>query len=101
MIYYASHVLNHAHMNYATTEKELVEVVYALEKFRSYLLRSKVIVYTNHVALKSLFAKQESKPRLLRWTLLLQEFDLEIQNKKGCENTVVDHLSPMSPIEET
>ncbi|XP_050908886.1 uncharacterized protein LOC127122625 [Lathyrus oleraceus] len=101
VIYYASHVLNPAQMNYATTEKELLAVVYAFDKFRSYLLGSKVIVYTDHVALKYLFAKQESKPRLLRWILLLQEFDLEIKDKMGCENTVADHLSRMSPIKET
>ena len=87
-------------MNYATTEKELLTVVYAFEKFRSYLLGLKVIIYTNHAALKYLFSKQESKPTLVRWILLLQEFDIEIRDKKGCENTVADHLSRMLPIEE-
>ncbi|XP_050919717.1 uncharacterized protein LOC127137290 [Lathyrus oleraceus] len=100
VIYYASHVLNPAQMNYATTEKELLAVVYAFDKFRQYLLGSRVIVYTDHAALKYLFAKQDSKPRLLRWILLLQEFDVEIRDKKGCENTVADHLSRISPIEE-
>lgn len=76
VIYYASHVLNPAQMNYLTTVKEFLAVVYAFDKFRSYLLGSKAIVYTDHVALKYLFAKQEPKPRLLRWILLLQEFDL-------------------------
>src|SRR3954466_11483485 len=101
VIYYASHVLNPAQINYATTEKELLAVVYAFDKFRQYLLGSRVIVYTDHAALKYLFAKQDSKPRLLRWILLLQEFDVEIRDKKGSENTVADHLSRMSPIEET
>lgn len=76
-------------------------MVYAFDKFRSYLLGSKLIVYTDHVDLKYLFAKQESKSRLVRWILLLQEFDLEIRDKRRCENTVADHLSRMSLIEET
>lgn len=57
VIYYASHVLKSAHMNYATTEKELLAVVYAFDKFRYYLLGSKVIIYTDHAALKYLSAK--------------------------------------------
>lgn len=64
------------------------------------MLGSRVIVYTDHTALKYLVVKQDSKPRLLRWILLLQEFDVEIRDKRGCENTVADHLSRMSPIEE-
>jgi hypothetical protein len=93
VIYYASYMLNHTQMNYATTEKELLVVVYAFEKFSQYLLGSKVVVYIDHAALKYLFAKQDSKPRLLRWILLLQEFDVEIRDKRGCENTMADHLS--------
>ena len=76
-------------------------MVYAFDKFLQYLLGYKAVVYTDHVALKYLYAKQDSKPRLLRWILLLQEFDVLIRDKKGCENTVADHLYQMSPIEET
>ena len=92
-IYYASKVLNDAQTNYATTEKELLAIVFALEKFRSYLVGSKIVIYTDHVAIKYLLRKVDSKPRLIRWILLLQEFDLVIKDNKGSENVVVDHLS--------
>ncbi|XP_012458287.1 uncharacterized protein LOC105779082 [Gossypium raimondii] len=92
VIRYASELLNPAQCNYTTTEKELYAIVFALEKFRAYLLRVKVIVFSNHSALKYLLHKKEAKPRLIRWIFLLQEFDLEIKYKKGKENFVVDHL---------
>ncbi|GJU59755.1 reverse transcriptase domain-containing protein [Tanacetum coccineum] len=92
-IHYASKTLSDAQTNYTVTEKELLAVVYAFEKFRSYLVLSKTIVYTDHSALKYLFAKQDAKPRLLWWILLLQEFNIEIRDKKGAENLAADHLS--------
>ncbi|CAN6544105.1 unnamed protein product [Malus baccata var. baccata] len=93
VIHYASRTINDAQLNYSTTEKELLAVVFALDKFRSYLLGTKVIVYSDHAALKYLLTKKEAKPRLLRWMFLLQEFNIEIRDKKGSENVVADHLS--------
>jgi hypothetical protein len=95
-VYYTSKSLNDAQLNYATTEKELLAVVFAFDKSRSYIVNSKVIVYTDHAAIKYLLAKKDAKPRLIRWILLLQEFDVEIRDTKGVENVVADHLSRMN-----
>ena len=94
-IAYSSKTLIGALVNYATTEKELLAVIFAIDKFRSYLVGAKVIVYTDHAALKYLLTKKDAKPRLIRWILLLKEFDLEIKDKNGVENYVADHLSRM------
>ncbi|GAB2288480.1 hypothetical protein Dimus_038000 [Dionaea muscipula] len=92
-IYYASKTLDPTQQNYTTSEKLLLAIVFAFDKFRQYLIGTHVIVNTDHSALKYLLQKQDSKPRLLRWVLLLQEFDMSIVDRKGNENMVADHLS--------
>lgn len=71
VICYSSITFSEAQLNYTTTEKELLAVVYALDKFRSYIWGSKVILYTDHSAIRRLMEKKETKPRLIRWVLLL------------------------------
>nr|GEV41825.1 reverse transcriptase domain-containing protein [Tanacetum cinerariifolium] len=92
-IHYASKTMIEAQIHYTMTEKEMLTVVYAFEKFRPYLVLSKSIVYTDHPVLKYLLNKKDTKPRLIRWVLLLQEFDIIIHDKKGTKNLTVDHLS--------
>ena len=96
VVYYVSKSLNEAQRNYTTTEKELLAVVYALDKFRTYLVGSDIVIFTDHTALKYLLTKQDAKARLLIWILLLQEFNLLIKDKKRVENVVADHLSRLT-----
>ena len=96
MIHYASKTLDNTQMNYSTIEKELLVVLYALNKFHSYLLGSKTVVFTDHAVVRYLMTKQDAKPRLIRWILLFQEFDLTIKVKKGAENVVADYLSRLT-----
>ena len=73
-------------------------MVFSCEKFRPYILGSHVIIHTDHVANKYLMAKKDAKPRQIRWVLLLQEFDLEIKDKQGSDNVIVDHLSRLESL---
>src|SRR3954463_3211810 len=98
VIHYASKTLDSAQKNYATTEKEFLAVVFACDKFWLYIVDSKVIIHTDHVAIKYLTEKKDAKPRYIRWVLLLQEFDLQIVDKKGADNPVADNLSRMEDI---
>lgn len=83
-----------------TTEKELLVIVLAFDKFYPYLIGNKVTVFMGYSTIKYLMAKKDAKPRLIRWVLLLQEFNLEIQGKKGTENLVADHPSRVELLEE-
>ena len=98
VIHYASKTLDIAQRNYATIEKEFLAVVFACDKFRSYIVDSKVIVCTDHAAIKYLMDNKDAKPRLIRWIFLLQEFDLHIVDRKGAENPVADNLSRLENV---
>ena len=96
VVYYAIKTLNEAQRNYITIKKELLAVVYALDKFKAYLVGSFTIIFTDHPALKYLLTKQDAKARLIRWVFLLQEFNLQIKDNKGVDNVVADHLSRLT-----
>ena len=93
VVYYASKTLNEAQRNYITIEKELLVMVFALDKFKNYLLGTSIVIFTNHSTLKYLLNKKNAKVRLIRWILLLQEFNIQIKDKQRVENVIVDHLS--------
>ena len=98
VIYYVSKTFNEAQENYSTREKEMLAMVFSCEKIRPYILGSHVIIHTDHTAIKYLMAKKDVKPRLIRWVLLLQEFDLEIKDNKGSDNVIADHLSRLEKL---
>nr|GEY25642.1 hypothetical protein [Tanacetum cinerariifolium] len=92
-IHYAIKTMTEAESNYTTTNQEMLAVVYAFKKFRSYLIMNKSVVYTDYSALKYLFSKKDAKARLLRWILLLQKFNFKVIDTKGAENYFAGHLS--------
>ena len=97
-IQYTSKTLDNAQRNYATTKKEFLAVVFACDKFRPYIVDSKVTIHADHASIKYLMEKKDAKPRLIRWVLLLQEFDLHIVDRKGAENPVADNLSRLENV---
>ena len=82
VVYYVRKTLNKAYRNYTTTEKEFLAVVYALNKFRAYLVGSDIIIFTDHSTLKYRLTKKDAKARLIIWVLLLQEFKLQMTGQK-------------------
>jgi hypothetical protein len=98
VIHYASKTLDAAQKNYATTEKEFLAIVFACDKFRSYIVDSKVTIHIDHAAIRYIMSKKDAKPRLIRWVLLLQEFDLHIVDRKGAKNPVADNLSRLENV---
>lgn len=100
VIYYMYKTLNEAQKNYITTEKEFIAIVVAFEKFRTYLVCLKIIVYTDHAVLRYHITKKEVYPRLIRWVLLLQEFDIEVRDNKGSKNFGADHSSRLEGVSE-
>lgn len=92
-IEYFSKSLNAAQINYATTHKELLAIVLAIERFRHYIWGKHFVVYTDHEALTYLFNQNKPGSRLIRWKLLLSEFDFDIIHRPGKSNVVSDCLS--------
>ena len=81
VMYYASKTLNDAQRNYTNTEKNLIAMVLVLDKFRNYLLKTSIVIFTDHLALKYLLNKKDTKARLIKLILILQEFNIKIKNK--------------------
>nr|GEY08558.1 reverse transcriptase domain-containing protein [Tanacetum cinerariifolium] len=100
-IHYASKTMNDVESNYTTTEKDMLAVVYAFEKFWSYLIMNKSILHTDPFAFKYLFSKKDANERLLRWVLLLQEFDFKVLDTKRAKNLAADHLSRLENLYES
>lgn len=92
-IYYISKNLQGAEYNYTLIEKELLVVIYALNKFMHYIIGYQIFLHTDHSAIKYLMNKPKISQRLARWLLLMQEFDITIIDKSGKENFVADFLS--------
>jgi len=92
-IYFVSKNLSKAELNYTVTKKEFLALVHALNKFRHYITGYQTFVHTDHAAIRYLMNKPDVNARIIRWLLLLQQFDLTIVDKPGKENVVVDFLS--------
>ncbi|KAA3466733.1 Retrovirus-related Pol polyprotein from transposon 17.6 [Gossypium australe] len=92
-IHYASKMLNSTQCAYTTTEKEMLAIIFACEKFRPYLMVNRAYVYTDRSTLKYVLKKKETKASLMRWVFFLQEFNLWTMDRKGTKNQVTIHPS--------
>ena len=92
-IYYASKTLNSTQANHTVIEKDMLALTFTFDKFKSYLVGTKVIVFTVHETIRYLLNKHDAKSRLIRWILLHKEFRLEIKDRKGTKNHIFDPLS--------
>ena len=90
---YASRQLNDAEKNYTTTEREGLGMIYAVKKFRHYLLANKFVFFTDHQALLYLVNKPCNTSRIVTWFLILLEFDFTVVVKKGITHQRIDHVS--------
>jgi len=95
-IYFISKNLSKTELNYTVTEKELLAIVHSLNKFRDYITCYQTFVHTDHATIKYLMNKLDVNATIIRWFLLLQQFDLTIVDKPWKENVVVDFLSRMN-----
>ena len=82
IIHHASQTLNSAQKNYPKEERELFAVFFSCDKFRSYIVDAKVRVHTDHDGLKEILERKDHKPGLIRWILLLQEFELQTMQRQ-------------------
>ena len=92
-IYFVSKNLSNAELDYTVTEKELLAIVHSLNKFRHYITSYKTFIHNDHAAIRYLMNKPNVNARIIRWLLLLQQFDLTIVDKPGKENVVANFLS--------
>ena len=99
-ITFVSRRLSKAEKNYSTTERKGLAMVYALQKYRHYLLGGHFKMYTNHSVLKYLLNKLVLRGIICRWILLFQEYDFEVIVKPRCLNAGPDHLSQIDTCEE-
>jgi cobalamin biosynthesis protein CobD/CbiB len=95
-IVFASRKLSNLEQNYNTTEREGLAMVYALQKFRHYLLGKHFKMFTDHSTLKYLVSKPMLGGRICRWLLLFQEFNFEVIVKSGKLNAGPNHLSKIT-----